>query len=152
MTDTDSTPTYPRVLVRSEQSSGRIGVIESLMPAGAAGPPLHTHDFDEAFYVLEGEIVLNVDGEDRLLGPGGFAVATRGEPHAFMAISETKLLCWQTPGTAQAFFRHASEPTSDDAIDGPVDFTRVRASAKVHGGVEILGPPPFAPSGSSPRS
>ena len=61
-TDTDTAPTYPKVLVRSEQSSGRIGVIESVMPAGAAGPPLHTHDFDEAFYVLEGELTFRLDG------------------------------------------------------------------------------------------
>jgi mannose-6-phosphate isomerase-like protein (cupin superfamily) len=46
--------TYPKVLVRSEQSRGRIGVIESVMPPGVTGPPLHKHDFDEAFYVLEG--------------------------------------------------------------------------------------------------
>jgi hypothetical protein len=34
--------TYPKVLVRSEQSSGRLGVIESVMPPGATGPPLHS--------------------------------------------------------------------------------------------------------------
>jgi len=44
-----------RILVREEQSEGRVGVVESTMPAGAPGPPLHLHDFDEAFYVLEGE-------------------------------------------------------------------------------------------------
>ena len=48
--------TYPQVLLRSEQSSGRIGVIESVMPPGVAGRRLHKHDFDEAFFVLEGEL------------------------------------------------------------------------------------------------
>ena len=48
--------TFPRVLVRSEESSGRTGIVESVMPPGVAGPPLHKHDFDEAFYVLEGEL------------------------------------------------------------------------------------------------
>ena len=53
--------------------------------------------------------------------------------------------------TPLPFFRHASEPASDDTIDGPVDFARVQASAKEHGGVEILGPPPFANAKMSPR-
>lgn len=33
--------TYPKVLVRSEQSIGRLGVVESVMPPGSAGPRLH---------------------------------------------------------------------------------------------------------------
>ena len=37
--------TYPQVLVRSEQSAGRVGIVESVMPSGAAGPPLHRHEF-----------------------------------------------------------------------------------------------------------
>jgi hypothetical protein len=49
----------------------------------------------------------------------------------------------KTPATGQEFFRHASEPASTHRIDGPVDFDRVRASAAAHGGVEMVGPPPF---------
>jgi quercetin dioxygenase-like cupin family protein len=95
--------------------------------------------------VLEGEIVVHVDGDEHKVGPGGFALAPRGVPHAFLVTSEgARVLCLQTPGTGQALFRHASDPTSDDAIDGPVDFARVHAAAQQHGGVEILGPPPFS--------
>ena len=108
--------------------------------------PVHTHaDADEVFYVLEGNIVLHIDGDEHPIGPGGFAVAARGVPHAFLATSDARMLCLQTPGHGQAFFRHASDPASDDAIDGPVDFGRVQAAAQQHGGVEILGPPPFTP-------
>jgi len=107
--------------------------------------PFHTHpNADEAFYVLEGEIVLHIEGTESIIRPGGFALALRGVPHAFLATSEARMLCWLTPGNCQAFFRHASEPAPGDAIDGPVDFARVQASAKEYGGVEILGPPPFS--------
>ena len=75
--------TYPRVLVRSEQSAGRVGVVESVMPSGAAGPPLHRHDFDEAFYVLEGELTFHLDGELVTVGAGGLAFAPSGAPHTF---------------------------------------------------------------------
>ena len=132
----------------SEETNGAFLCFEDHCAEGKM-TPFHTHpDADEAFYILEGEIVVHIDGEEHLVGPGGFAVALRGVPHAFMARSDTRMLCWQTPGTGQAFFRHASEPTAGDAIDGPVDFARVQASAKEHGGVEILGPPPFSTPGS----
>ena len=129
----------------SEETDGAFLLFEDHMAEGKL-TPLHTHpDADEAFYVLEGEIVVHVDGEDHKVGPGGFALAPRGVPHAFLVTSEgTRLLCLQSPGTGQAFFRQASDPTSDDSLDGPVDFARVQAAAKEHGGVEIIGPPPFS--------
>ena len=128
----------------SEETNGSFLCFEDHMSAGKM-TPFHTHpQADEAFFVLEGEIVVHVDGAEHKVGPGGFAVALRGVPHAFMALSEVRMLCWQTPGDGQAFFRHASEPALDDTIDGPVDFARVQASAIEHGGVELLGPPPFA--------
>ena len=33
------------------------------MPADVKGPFLHTHDFDEAFYVVEGELTFQVEDE-----------------------------------------------------------------------------------------
>jgi len=132
------------------ETNGSFLLFEDHMTEGKV-TPFHIHpDADEAFYVLEGEIVVHADGQDHHISSGGFAVALRAVPHAFMAVAETRLLCMQTPGTGDAFFRHASEPAGDDSIDGPVDFGRVQAAAKEHGGVEILGPPPFA-EGTGPR-
>lgn len=39
------------VLLHGEQNGGALAIAESTMPAGAVGPPLHSHAFDEAFYV-----------------------------------------------------------------------------------------------------
>jgi hypothetical protein len=55
--------THPRVLLHGDESGERIGVVESVMPAGAAGPALHRHDFDEAFSVLDGELTFYLGGE-----------------------------------------------------------------------------------------
>ena len=49
------------VLLRSEETDGHVSVTEIVVPPHSAGPPLHTHDFDEAFYVLEGELIFQVD-------------------------------------------------------------------------------------------
>jgi hypothetical protein len=69
----------------------------------------------------------------------------RGVPHAFLVTSETaRILCLETPGSSEAFYRGASEPlTRSLEASAPVDFDRVRASAALNGGIVILGPPPF---------
>src|SRR5437763_2710682 len=127
----------------AEEINGSFLLFEDHMAAGKM-TPVHVHpDAEEAFYVLEGEIVVHSSGEEHTICSGGFAVALRGIAHAFLATTETRLLCLQTPGTpGQAFFRHASDPSPDDVTDGPVDFARVPAAAAEHGAVELLGPPP----------
>ena len=89
---------------------------------------------------------MHLDGDDHRVAAGGVAVAPRGVPHAFMVVSESaRMLCLHTPGCCEAFYWDASEPlTSEEAPSGPVDFDRVRASAARNGGIELLGPPPFA--------
>ncbi len=67
----------------------------------------------------------------------------RGVPHAFMVTTPTaRMLCLQTPGGGEMFYRHASEPAGADEPPQP-DFGRVHAAAAATGGIEILGPPPF---------
>ena len=107
--------------------------------------PLHVHPAsDETFYVLEGEILLDLDGDRRNLSTGGVVVIPRGVPHAFMVTSaKSRLLTIQTPGTDEAFYRLASEPATDGGVPAPVDFDRVRDAARQTGAIEILGPPPF---------
>ena len=113
--------------------------------------PLHLHpDSDETFVVLEGEILVHIDGAEQVVAAGGIAVAHRGVPHAFKVVGSdgARILCLHTPGCCQAFYWDASEPLaagSDVAVeDRAVDMGRVQASAKKNGGIEILGPPPFA--------
>jgi quercetin dioxygenase-like cupin family protein len=109
--------------------------------------PLHQHpNEDEALYVLEGELRVHIDDEEHALGQGGFFLAPRGVPHAFMVTSENaRVLCLQTPGTGEGFYRDASEPaTSEDDASRPPDFARLRAAAESSPSIEILGPPPFA--------
>ena len=130
----------------SEETGGTLMLFEDHMSQGKA-TPLHAHsNEDEALYVLEGEILVHIDGENHRLGRRGFAFAPRGVPHAFLVTSaEARILCLETPGSAEAFYRGASEPAGDDTEpSGAVDFARVRESAERSGGMQVLGPPPFA--------
>lgn len=53
-----------------------------------AGPPLHVHHKQyEIFHVLEGKYRFQVDGAEKVLGPGETAVVSPGQTHAFQAVS-----------------------------------------------------------------
>src|SRR5919204_730382 len=115
----------------AEETDGAFMLFEDHMSRGKT-TPLHAHaNEDETLYVLEGEILVHVDGENHAVGPRGIAVAPRGVPHAFLVTSPTaRVLCLQTPGSAEAFYRGASEPAGDDTDPtGPVDFDKGREPA-----------------------
>lgn len=107
--------------------------------------PVHIHPgVDETFYILDGEILLDLGGERRSLSTGGVAVMPRGVPHAFKVVSpEVRMLTLLTPGLGEDFFRTASEPAPEGSTPIPVDFGRIAEAAKQTGAIEILGPPPF---------
>jgi quercetin dioxygenase-like cupin family protein len=128
----------------SAETGGAFLLFEDAMDKGKA-TPLHTHpESDETMYVLDGEILMHIDGRNYPVAAGGLAVAPRGVPHAFLVVSDTaRLLCLHTPGSCESFYLDASEPLTDESVHGPVDFDRVQASAARHGGIVLLGPPPF---------
>ena len=49
------------------------------------GPPIHQHAAeDDSFYMLDGELVFTVDGEDVTAGPGTFVLVPPGVEHTFV--------------------------------------------------------------------
>ncbi|WP_255556995.1 hypothetical protein [Paeniglutamicibacter sp. Y32M11] len=57
----------------------------------------------------------------------------------------TRVLCLHTPGVAQAFYWDAGVKLDAGAQGvGPADFGRVVESAQHNGGINIVGPSPFA--------
>ncbi len=113
---------------------------------GGKVTPLHLHPTeDEGFYVLEGEVLVHLEGEEHRLGQGGVFIAPRGLPHAFMVTSATaRLLAWQTPGTGEDFYRAVTEPVrSAEDISRPPDWQRLQTAAKRSPSIEIIGPAPF---------
>ena len=70
------------VLLRSEETDGHVSVTEIVVPPHSAGPPLHTHDFDEASWVLEGELIFQVDNALATRRAGELSFAPRNVAHA----------------------------------------------------------------------
>lgn len=137
----------------AEETGGAFLLFEDAVTQGKT-TPLHLHDDeDELLYVLDGETLVHVDGEDHAVGRGGVAFAPRGVPHAFLVTSPTaRLLTLLTPGSAEPFYRGASEPASPGADpSGPIDFSRVREAADRCGGMRVLGPPPFEAAADSSK-
>ena len=107
------------VLRRSEQSGGHVSMTEIVVPARSAGPPLHTHDFDEAFYMLEGELTFQVDDALVTKGAGELSFATRDVAHTLANHSDAParylLIC-----TPAGFERHWARIAAEaDGVDPP---------------------------------
>src|ERR1044072_2629183 len=107
------------VLLHGEESGGQVSVTEIELPPHTAGPPLHTHDFDEAFYVLEGELIFQVQEALVTKGPSELSFAPRNVPHALANHSEAParyvLVC-----TPAGFERHWARIAADEAgVEAP---------------------------------
>jgi quercetin dioxygenase-like cupin family protein len=128
------------------QTAGAVLLLEVLQPEGKT-PPLHVHpEADETFYVLEGDLLVHVDGTEHRVHQGGVLVVPRGAPHTFVVTSQTaRMLLAFTPasGVAENFLRRASQPAIDPTLTPPPpDPERYQAAAE-RSGLEILGPSPF---------
>lgn len=109
----------PHVLLRSEQTDAAVSFIQSAAPPGF-GPRLHHHDFDETFYVLEGELTLQLRDELFRVEAGELAFAPRGVPHTFrnLAAEVARYLIVCTPAAFERYFaRIAAERQGVDPPD-----------------------------------
>jgi quercetin dioxygenase-like cupin family protein len=125
-------------------TNGAFGLVDSLMPPGMESP-YHVHGKeDEAFYVIEGEVALVVDGTWMVAGPGTYALGPRGIPHGFKVVSDTParmLLLW-TPGGFEHFVNELRQPEPAPGMEAePLDMQRVMAAA-TRADIQILGPLP----------
>lgn len=135
------------------QTGGAYLLVEEVARRGKV-TPLHAHPAEEeTFYVLEGEALFSIDGEQRTVGPDCFVSVPPGVPHAYFVTSEVaRMLILVTPGSGamEEFFRDAGEPAAERVLPdpGPLDIERIGLAAQRSGAVAILGPPPFGDPGA----
>jgi quercetin dioxygenase-like cupin family protein len=132
--------------VTTEQSGGALILIEHAAARGKR-TPLHLHpEHDETGLLLEGELLLHVEGGAHRVGPGAAIRIPRGVPHALLVTSAIARSVWVvTPGGAmEEFFRQAGEVAPDPTLPPPdIDIARLLAVGEATGAMKVLGPPPF---------
>jgi quercetin dioxygenase-like cupin family protein len=111
------------VLLRSEQAGGHLSVTEIEVPPHTPGPPLHTHDFDEAFYMLGGELIFQVEDVLVTKGAGELSFAPRNVAHTLANHSDTParylLIC-----TPAGFERHWARLAAETAGVDPPEWAK----------------------------
>ncbi|TKR34150.1 cupin domain-containing protein [Luteimonas gilva] len=74
------------LLADASDCCGALGANRLRLEAGAAGAKRHLHKkSSEAFYVLEGTLEMDIEGETVRIDEGGYAVVPPGVVHAFRA-------------------------------------------------------------------
>ena len=127
------------VKVAPADSDGQLAAFHLVAPP-MSGPPRHVHSReDEWFYVLDGELVFEIDGERRTLGAGGSVWLRRGVAHAYQNFTDrdARLLIVTTPGAFCDFFVEVSAAAPAGGIPAPEVFAALDAKY----GITTLGPP-----------
>lgn len=127
------------VKISSRDTCGAFAIMEDRTPP-QGGPPLHLHHHqDEWWYVLEGQYLFEVDGQNIHAGPGATVFAPRGTRHTFQNTGSTpgRTVVTVVPGGLDIFFEELSAAVPPGAIPDPAKLSSL---FEKHG-LELLGPP-----------
>jgi quercetin dioxygenase-like cupin family protein len=126
----------------AKDTGGACSIFELITPP-RMGPPRHVHHReDEWYYVLQGEFLFEVGGVQYALQTGATIWAPRDIPHVWAnkGTTDARMILMCQPGGFENFFDELAKAQSDKVTSVEMD----RLMAKY--GMEMLGPPMFAPS------
>jgi mannose-6-phosphate isomerase-like protein (cupin superfamily) len=121
-----------------DDTSGMFTLLEADEPPNF-GPPLHIHHgIAEAFYVLEGEYIIFLNGDEVRCPAGSFIFIPAETPHGFKVshVASRKLNLY-LPASMVGYF----DDLSDAMEKGEADPGRLSDIATRHS-VEVIGPVP----------
>ncbi len=106
-------------IATKEQTGGQFAILEGMGIKGAE-PFMHMHEYeDEAFYMVEGEMIAVVGEKEYHLRPGDFAFLPRRIPHTQRFITEKiHVLLFVSPGGLEEYFWELSMPAKNLEIPG----------------------------------
>ena len=113
--------TQVRFLCDSESTGKAFSLMEVVLPLDA-GPPLHDHDWDEAYYVTKGEVEFTIGIEKLTVQEGDFIYAPARTLHGFHGVSAeaARMLIFDAPAHAGSFFKEV-----DREVKTPGDTAKV---------------------------
>ena len=117
----------------------RTGSAWSLMECAApreVGPPPHHHEWDEAYYVIAGDVRFSLEGREVVLHAGDFIHIPGGTVHGFRGgTDDARVLIFDAPAHAEGFFRD----TAREVREMPRDLPKVPEIGERHG-IHFLPP------------
>jgi mannose-6-phosphate isomerase-like protein (cupin superfamily) len=119
-----------RMLCESGETGGAWSLFEEEVPLGM-GPPPHRHDWDEAYYILDGEVDFEIDGEAVKSRTGDFNYLPRNTVHGFKGASPTpaRVLIFAAPAHGSEFFQELNE----EVRTIPGDLAKIPQIGERHG-------------------
>ena len=106
------------MLLESGRAEG-FAIFINNFPGLGGGPPAHHHNtYDEAFYVLTGEMEFCVDGHTARVPAGSMAWVPRGATHAFRnpSADPARMLVVTTPEAIDLILRAPQGAANPDAM------------------------------------
>ncbi len=132
-------------LAEGEETNGRYGLWDAVIPPGG-GPPPHIQTREhEGFFVLEGELAFQADGQRVVAGPGSFVNVPPGVLHSFRNETDrpARQLIWVAPAGLEKLFRETGQVVNDRSAPipppSPDGIERLLAVAPKYG-VEVRVP------------
>jgi quercetin dioxygenase-like cupin family protein len=130
--------------VGSDDTQGRLSIVDHRVPAGFAPPP-HIHlASDEAFLVLDGQFEGFCGDQEWRAGPGSLVYLPHGIAHGFTvsAAGPGRIIVVVSPGGFDQFVAAAGQPAAALRLPEPVppDPALITQLAAAHG-IQILPPP-----------
>jgi quercetin dioxygenase-like cupin family protein len=130
--------------VGSDDTQGRLSIVDHRVPAGFAPPP-HIHlAGDEAFLVLDGQFEGFCGDQEWRAGPGSLVYLPHGIAHGFTvsAAGPGRIIVVVSPGGFDQFVAAAGQPAAALRLPEPVppDPALIAQLAAAHG-IRILPPP-----------
>ncbi|MEO6684374.1 MAG: cupin domain-containing protein [Dyadobacter sp.] len=138
-----------RIVISGKQTGGSFAIIDMVVPPGG-GPGPHAHsDFDESFYVLDGEIEVKTEVQTYMAKKGDFVhIPKGGIIHCFKNKSEqtARLWCTVVPAGLDAFFLEAGKPVQNGefiAVSEPGEEEKKQLMALAEKYGQTLYPPDY---------
>jgi quercetin dioxygenase-like cupin family protein len=99
------------VKVHADDTGGTYSLLETTLPAGGRVPPHIHHHEDEATYVLDGELSIEVGAATVKAETGSYVVVPRDVAQSFINPGDgpCRFLTVFTPGGGERFFEEAEE-------------------------------------------
>jgi quercetin dioxygenase-like cupin family protein len=136
-----------RILVSGKETGGAFATIDMLIPPGG-GPGPHAHpDFDETFYVIEGEVEVRSEAGTNVACKGSYMVIPKGGiVHAFKnkTNQNAHLLCTVIPSGLEEMFLEIGQPVAAGSFLPPPDMD-IESMKKLTAIAEKYGQKVFPP-------